>query len=959
MAALTAPSVAAPQTGTPQPAGTTGIALASPLSSSGSFAVAGAIYDKWQTLAGQTVAGGGQTVQSYLGYPVAVAAPVPDDRGGGTAQTFQRGMIVAAPNGAAAVVYGQIYLRYVALGGVSSVLGRPVADEANADGGGRVSKFAEGNIYWSGGSGAHEVHGAILERYLALGGPGGVLGYPTCCETEIMIGGKEIGRFNRFLGNGAIYWSGATGAWEVYGPVLTAWEGEAKGVAGPLGLPVAAQIHSPARTETVKGKLEQVAPETETGTFQKGLVLWHASGATPGAHVFSGLDLFVQNLVARGSHTFWEDIGFASDWLYVNLSVIDKTTNRKIFSRRLPACGHWGASAVLNEKFELFSATRPNTAFQVTFDGWDAVAIGNDVHLGTAVSEYNAGNLWGLTQISNAWHNDFLAAYSIESTTPYNAADFRQELWWGFHNFDTASLSWDTFAQTFSDVQESEIHWEHPFDWLFYTLVYEGLAAPGNCFGMAIESVYAQVGRSLFAEPIVNYPASAQVLQEINIKMGYQLGGDFIDWFLGQWVSGTVRDPVNTFSTSLAQFNRGDLPVISVASSEWGADGHCVRPYRWYDGNYPGKPGMLVILVANPNSPAVPYTNDGGGNAVPDNDPSCMIVIDKARNTFTLQAAPGSTLFYTGGKGSGGMCFSIPFSQFSSQPRTPFWEALALLVAGTLILFGGDAKTQQITDSAGRTFYDPTLTQPPQTLDHVRTDANRIPNMARLPKFGAAPTAHPTPAKPTPKKPAPVSAKAVKAQAQVKAVGHVTTLPDVPEVYYLNGGDGDLTHEAVAQGTGSWQWHLRSPGLGVVVTAPCSPGKKDVVKVSGVARNDANVTITPAADGAPKQATVSLSGGSRDGASTFSLSNLALTPGKGVSVAMAGDGKGIQVHSPEAASSFDLAVQTGSAAPKTFKSVALAAGKPASIALGTTAGQIRLQTLDRPGGTVLSETVLS
>ena len=107
-------------------------------------------------------------------------------------------MIVAGANGAAFVVYGEIYLRYAALGGVSSFLGRPTSDEENAEGGGRVSKFAGGDIYWLGVSGANEVHGAIRERYLALRGPGGPLGYPTCGETQVMSAARKSGASTGF-----------------------------------------------------------------------------------------------------------------------------------------------------------------------------------------------------------------------------------------------------------------------------------------------------------------------------------------------------------------------------------------------------------------------------------------------------------------------------------------------------------------------------------------------------------------------------------------------------------------------------------------------------------------------------------------------------------------------------------------------------------------------------------------
>ena len=43
-----------------------------------------------------------------------------------------------------------------------------------------------------------------------------------------------------------------------------------------------------------------------------------------------------------------------------------------------------------------------------------------------------------------------------------------------------------------------------------------------------------------------------------------------------------------------------------------------------------------------------------------------------------------------------------------------------MLVAGTLIIFGGDGQTQQITDGSGRTFYEPDAA-PPTTVTKART----------------------------------------------------------------------------------------------------------------------------------------------------------------------------------------------------------------------------------------------
>lgn len=105
--------------------------LSSPFSSSGTYPVKDAIYKKWKELAGAKT-GTGDNVQGYLGYPLGEETPVAAGQGGGTAQTFERGMIVAAVDGAGFVVYGMIYLRYAALGGLGSFLSRPTSGEEAA-----------------------------------------------------------------------------------------------------------------------------------------------------------------------------------------------------------------------------------------------------------------------------------------------------------------------------------------------------------------------------------------------------------------------------------------------------------------------------------------------------------------------------------------------------------------------------------------------------------------------------------------------------------------------------------------------------------------------------------------------------------------------------------------------------------------------------------------------------------
>ncbi|MEZ5138903.1 MAG: hypothetical protein R2711_09105 [Acidimicrobiales bacterium] len=52
-------------------------------------------------------------------------------------------------------------------------------EKANSDRRGRAARYQNGNIYWTSTTGAHEVHGAILDEFAKQAGVNGVLKYPT------------------------------------------------------------------------------------------------------------------------------------------------------------------------------------------------------------------------------------------------------------------------------------------------------------------------------------------------------------------------------------------------------------------------------------------------------------------------------------------------------------------------------------------------------------------------------------------------------------------------------------------------------------------------------------------------------------------------------------------------------------------------------------------------------------
>ena len=149
---------------------------------------------------------------------------------------FERGLIVVRHDGAAHVVYGAIGGHYRQLQDVHGFLGLPTSDE-EAVVNGRRSRFDNGDIYWSPATGAQEVHGGIRAKWESLGGPAGFLGYPKTDELPVTHGGAEIGRTNEFVG-GWIYWSGQSGAFEVHGDIRRAWIEKYGGPGGALGFPV-------------------------------------------------------------------------------------------------------------------------------------------------------------------------------------------------------------------------------------------------------------------------------------------------------------------------------------------------------------------------------------------------------------------------------------------------------------------------------------------------------------------------------------------------------------------------------------------------------------------------------------------------------------------------------------------------------------------------------------------------
>jgi uncharacterized protein with LGFP repeats len=181
---------------------------------------------------------------------------------------FERGSIYWTEGTGAHEVVGDIHGKWSALGWEKSNLGYPTTDELKTpDGAGRYNHFQGGSIYWTQATGAHEVRGLIQAKWAELGWEKSALGYPITDELTTPDG---VGRYNHFE-RGSIYFTPATGAHEVRGFIRMKWE--ALGwEASVLGYPTTDETGTPDGV----GRFNH---------FQNGSIYWTP---TTGAHEVHG-----------------------------------------------------------------------------------------------------------------------------------------------------------------------------------------------------------------------------------------------------------------------------------------------------------------------------------------------------------------------------------------------------------------------------------------------------------------------------------------------------------------------------------------------------------------------------------------------------------------------------------------------------------------------------------------------
>ncbi len=180
-----------------------------------------------------------------------------------------RGRSVSPPPcGASERVQGTIRERYLSLNGACGILAHALTDElATPSRPGRYNHFERGSIYWSVATGAWEVHGGIREAWSRLGSENSAVGFPVTNELGTPDG---RGRFNHFE-RGSVYWTPSTGAQEVRGGIRDSWWRLGR-ERSAVGYPVTNELGTP----DGRGRFNH---------FERGSVYWTPS---TGAHEIRG-----------------------------------------------------------------------------------------------------------------------------------------------------------------------------------------------------------------------------------------------------------------------------------------------------------------------------------------------------------------------------------------------------------------------------------------------------------------------------------------------------------------------------------------------------------------------------------------------------------------------------------------------------------------------------------------------
>jgi hypothetical protein len=431
---------------------------------------------------------------------------------------------------------------------------------------------------------------------------------------------------------------------------------------------------------------------------------------------------------------------------------------------------------------------------------------------------------------------------------------------------------------------------------------------------LSLEAVYALKGRSLFREPVhdLGHPQrggsaepdpvlDAGLINEFNVKHGYQVGAPMVSWFLQLFGLGLTHDPKGTFLMARDMFEDGNDPVLSFTKFVQ-FKGHTVLPFKFVGGDgIPTPDGNWgEIWVADAFHEWERSKPDSAGK---------YRVIVSDDNTFEYDGD------WSGGTWLGDRMFAQPWRLLNHVPNTPLTDFFLDGANAFMAVLGGDdadsddvdAQVVQVTDGAGRTLFEPGLDHPPSLWSDLRQDpAGRIPGLVPIPTSGAE-----------------------------------EPLQRQPQLFF--GAGPDPTHTYEVTGTGRrYRWGLRAPAFGAVVSST-GGAVPDLVTASRLNTAQRGIAFAVPPAGAAKQVSLTLEGMPRSARGTqFLLDQLTVRPKQRIETRLRNGGRELLVHNSGADTTVRIRMRAALGAPATAgRTVPLAAGKVSRIRPGSWApGQI-------------------
>lgn len=693
----------------------------------------------------------------FLGFPVS------DEVTGAVARTrlskFQNGAVYWSSTTGAWLLPSKIYAKYLSLGGDKSFLGLPVETDCTN---GITVRFEGGTIF-DRYEGVFEVHGAILQRYLK----NPEVGVPTSDESPILDenGNDTGGRVSTFT-NGTIFWSAGTGAVSVPHAFLDEYIKQG-GPLGKLGYPVKDYRKSNFYSSSFSYDLMMQ-------DFQNGIILSKTNAGVTDLKVINELEIYIADVVCGSIDDGWWIPGVKRDVspelfanTFLKLITFDDQGNKTYQTldngTRWPGSGHAGDHLILHKTYKL-NALKSNVWIELKMDFYDRDSSSDNDYLGTMTWTFIPETAWGLFEPNLGLYSSPLTSYNpdnvsglevirtvfssrLPSVHDPNRA-FRDQYWWFFDNFKKNSISYEFYANTFSDVSVDENVLLHPINYALYKLLYEGIAKNGNCFGMSIEVMYAFANRSLFTFPLDKYkPFSGKpvisseselptpIHETLTRKHMYQLSSESICWLMKKLASFEAIKPLNVYDRVKERLAREKTVTISMVDIANGR-GHAVLAYGIDESNNEKK-----ILIADPNVPFTAFpayptisfikvSNDNTFDHF-----SGRYKGDYASNDLLYPLLPGTLLI------------EFPYSVVSNEPSTPGWYVALALAAltGGIILLAGDAEVTSIK-AHGKDFYQIKEGKRRIVMDAIK-DFVRLPLLDTLPnsiEFYAAQTRLPS-----------------------------------------------------------------------------------------------------------------------------------------------------------------------------------------------------------------------